>query len=362
MIIGIDGNEANVKTRVGVGQYAYNVLVNLYKLDNKNEYYIYLKDKPLIDMPPTTNRWHYIVFGPKQLWTKVALPIRLFTQKIKLNLFFSPSHYSPYPCPCPTIPTIHDLGYLMFQDQFNKKDLYQLTNWTKKSILRANYIVAVSEFTKNEIVKTYNIDPKRIFVAYNGVGQPAKVDSRISQKILNKFKIKNKFFLYIGTLKPNKNIPFIIKAFAKFNNPDYNLVIAGKKGWLYKDIFATVKNLKIENRVIFTDFINEIEKWTFYKNATSLVIPSLYEGFGIPAIEAQKIGTPVIASNIAPYKEVIGKSGILVNPNNIDELVRAFNTIIDSKNRDKYIKLGLKQTKIFTWENTAKSIIKAFNT
>lgn len=360
MLIGIDGNEANVSNKVGIGQYAYNVLVNIYKSDKKNKYIIYLKDKPRFDLPPENDNWHYCVFGPKPLWTKIALPLHLFFQKQKLNLFYTPNHYSPLFTPCPVVATIHDLGYLKFPEQFNKKDLYQLKNWTEKSIRRTHHLIAVSEFTKNEIIKIYKTKENQITVAYNGVGQPAKVDSRISQKILKKFDIKAPYFLYLGTLKPNKNIPFLIDAFNNLNNDNYQLVIAGKKGWLYDEIFEKIKEKKLIHKVVFTGFINEIEKWALYKNAISLVIPSLYEGFGIPVIEAQKIGTPVIASDIPVFKEVIENSGILINPHQTDSLTQALKKITNKKIRKSFVKKGKKQAQKFTWENTAKTIIKVF--
>jgi len=358
MIIGIDGNEANSKRRVGAGQYAYNVLLELHRIDTKNQYYIYLKKKPQKDLPSQNKNWHYLVFGPKFIWTKLALPLKLYTQKIKLDLFFSLTHYSPSFCPFPTIPTIHDIGYLNFKDQFTKKDLYQLINWTKKSIRQAKAIIAVSQFTKNEITKTYSIDKKKIFVAYNGVGQARMIPDRIGSKILEKFKIEKPYFLYLGTLKPNKNIPFIVKAMKNF--PNHKLVIAGKKGWLFEDIYKVVTDLKLEKQVIFTDFINETEKWTLYKNAQALVIPSLYEGFGIPAIEAQKTKLPVIASNIEVYKEILGNSAILVNPNNMEELTKALNDIQKDSLVNNLIKAGFKNSAKFTWTNTAKSILKCF--
>jgi len=358
MIIGIDGNEANVKKRVGVGQYAYNTLLELHKLNTKDQFYIYLKKNPHRDMPQANKNWQYIVIGPKILWTKIALPFKLFTQKIKLDLFFSLAHYSPMFSPVPTIPTIHDLGYLAYSKQFNKKDLYQLTQWTKKSIKKATRIVSVSQFTKNEILKTYNYPKNKIFVAYNGVGTSLNIPSRIALKILEKFKIEKPYFLYLGTLKPNKNIPFIIKAMPKF--PNFKLVIAGKKGWLYDDIFKLVADLKLENRVIFTDFINESEKWALYQHATALTIPSLYEGFGIPAIEAQICNLPVIASSIPVYKEILGESAILINPKNKEELVAALKNVQQEPLRSKLIKAGQKNAAKFTWTNTAKSILKCF--
>lgn len=357
MLIGIDGNEANIKNKVGVGQFAYNLLVQIYKLDNKNKYIIYLKDEPSPDMPKPKSNWQYRVFGPKKLWTKIALPIKLYTQKEKLNLFFSPSHYSPEFSPFPTVVTIHDLGYLEFKDQFTKKDLYQLINWTKKSIKKAKQIIAVSEFTKKELQNIYSINPKKITVAYNGVDNPPFISQTQTKSVLLKFKLSNQdYLLYLGTLKPNKNIPFLIKGFSKYLkiSPKCKLVIAGKKGWLFEEIFNTVKNLKIESNVIFTDYIDETEKWVLYKNAKALVLPSLYEGFGIPAIEAQKVGTPVIASNIPVLKEILGNSAIFIDPTNTTNLVEAINKInqfkITNKNLEKY-----------TWENTAKSVINVFD-
>lgn len=362
MIIGIDGNEANVKNRVGVGQYAYNLLLNLYKIDNQNKYIIYLKSEPLPDFPKPKTNWVYKVFGPQKLWTKIALPLHLFLQKEKLTLFFSLSHYSPSFSPFPTIPTIHDLGYLQFQDQFNKKDLYQLINWTSASIKKAKHIITVSEFTKNEIEKIYKINPQKISIAFNGVGELPQISNLETKNTLKKFNIKNPYFLYVGTLKPNKNLPFLIEAFSLFlkKNPNYNLVIAGKKGWLFTEIFQTVKNLKLDNQIIFTDYVSETEKWILYKNSICSVIPSLYEGFGIPAIEAMKAGTPVISSNIPALKEVVGSSGLLIDPTDLNDLANKMEQICDKEIRKKYTDLGTIRSQNFTWENTAKSILNVF--
>ena len=326
MIIGIDGNEANIKERVGVGQYAFNLISELYNLDTNNQYIIYLKENPLKDLPKERSNWHYRVFGPAKFWTRLALPLKLFTQKEKLNLFYSPGHYLPIFCPFPTIPTIHDIGYLQYQDQFTKKDLYQLINWTKDSLKKSSHIITVSEFSKSEIIKTYSINHQKISIAPNGVGEPPSISKSQSDQILKNFSISKPYFLYLGTLKPNKNIPFLINAFSSFSK--YHLVIAGKKGWLYDEIYQTVKNLHLQDRIIFTGFINDFEKWVLYKNALSTVIPSTYEGFGIPALESMKAGTPVIVSDIPPFAEVVSQAGILIDPYNTDSLIDALNSII----------------------------------
>jgi glycosyltransferase involved in cell wall biosynthesis len=138
------------------------------------------------------------------------------------------------------------------------------------------------------------------------------------------------------------------------------LVIAGKKGWLFNEIFTTVKQEGIEDKIIFTDFLDDQQKWTLYQNAISTVLPSLYEGFGIPAIESMKVGTPVIVSQIPPFKEVVGNSGLLIDPTDTADLCQKMIEINNPKNREKFSKLGKIQADKFTWDNTAKSVLQVF--
>jgi glycosyltransferase involved in cell wall biosynthesis len=377
MIIGIDGNEANITNKVGVGQYAFQLIWHLYNIDTTNQYIIYLKDQPISDLPKPRENWNYHIFGPSKIWTRLALPFHLFTQKEKLDLFFSPSHYSPLFCPCPTIPTIHDLGYLQFQSQFTKKDLYQLINWTKQSIKKSSHIITVSQFSKNEIIKNYHVNPLKITIAYNGVDTPPKIDKKIQDKTLSIYDLRsNNYYLYLGTLKPNKNIPFLIESFSLLlkqlkTTPRLvkeggggrllpKLVIAGKKGWLFDEIFATVQKEGIEKNVIFTDFVTEDQKWVLYQNAICSILPSTYEGFGIPAIESMKIGTPVIVSNIPPFKEVVQNCGLFINPTDTDDLCQKIINISNPKVRQKYSILGKTQADKFTWDSTAKSVLSVF--
>ena len=362
MLIAVDANEANVKNRLGIGQYAFNILESLHKLDHKNNYTIYLKDQPLLDLPKPSSTWQYKVIGPQKLWTKLSLPLHLFLNSPKPDIFLSLGHYSPSFSPSPAVPFIMDLGYLKYPDQFTSKDLYQLTNWTKTSIKKAKIIFTISQFSQKEIIKTYQIDPKKIFVA-PPASDPLKTTPNQDQKVLAKFKIKTPYFLYLGTLKPSKNIPFLLKSFSLFlkNHSTielkYQLVIAGKKGWLFDDIFSTVKKLNLEDKVIFTDFFGEREKWSLYKKAQALLIPSLYEGFGMPALEAMSVGTPVIGSNLTSIPEVVGNAGILINPTKTSDLVAAMLKITNPKTHQKLSKLSLSQSKNFSWSKSAQIVI-----
>lgn len=364
MIIGIDGNEANLTQRVGVGQYAFNIISNLYLLDKTNQYFIYLKNKPLSDLPKERENWHYRIFGPQKLWTRLALPFHLYTGGLKLDLFYSPSHYSPHFSPFSTVPTIHDLGYLSTSDQFTKKDLYQLTEWTGHSLKQARHVIAVSEFTRTEINRIYGINLNKILVVPNGVGDTPKISTKTSAAVLSKFNITKPYFLYLGTLKPSKNLPFLISAFAeylKYTHSDQFLVIAGKKGWLFEEIFATVKKEHLEDSVIFTDYVSETEKWTLYQHAIATILPSLYEGFGIPALESQKIGTPVIASSIPAFQEVLGNSAVFIDPLNPDTLVAAFSQVQKPKIRENLIKSGKIGSQKYSWAASARLLLETFN-
>ncbi|MCL4383924.1 glycosyltransferase family 4 protein [Patescibacteria group bacterium] len=352
MIIGIDGNEANNDHRVGIGQYAYQLLRHIHQQDSQNKYSIYLKTAPLPDLPPASSHWHYRVFGPHKLWTRLALPLHLFIGP-KPDLFISLGHYTPLFSPSPVICAIMDLGFLHYPEQFTPKDLYQLKNWTKNSIKHSTHIITISEFTKKEIADIYHIPLDKISVIYPGVELPAAIDTE------NPFP-HHPYFLSLGTLKPSKNIPFLIQAFAQFHQTHrrYKLVITGKKGWLYDEIFATVSQLNLQDDIVFMDYITESFKWSLLKHAQALIIPSLYEGFGIPAIEAMAVGTPVLSSNAASLPEVIDRAGILFDPTNLTDLLTAMTSIIKPGIYQKYSRLGPQRSATFSWDKAALNFIK----
>jgi len=354
MHIGIDGNEANTKNKVGIGQFAFQLLTHFQKIDHKNRYTIYLSSSPNKDLPKETKNWKYKIIGPRKFWTQWRLPLELYTTQDRPDIFFSPSHYSPRFSPIPTVCSIMDLSYINSPSEFTKKDFHQLKNWTAYSVKKATRVITISNFTKKEIQKHYQIPGSKITVAHLATDKPNL--QGLSLKVP-----KKPYFLCLGTLKPNKNIPLLIKAFSQFlkTKNNYQLIIAGKKGWLYHDIFQTVQKLKLQNKVVFTGFITETEKWSLLKNAQAFLLPSLYEGFGIPVLEAMSVGTPVICSDTTSLPEVAGESALTINPESEKELIRAMIKITDSKVHQKYRKLGLKQAQKFSWTKTTKTVLRA---
>jgi glycosyltransferase involved in cell wall biosynthesis len=356
MLIGIDGNEANTKLRVGSGVYAYNLIKQLYRSPWPHRYLVYLKKPPLSDLPPISPHWTYSVFGPKFLWTRLALPLHLFLGSAKPDLFYSPSHYLPLISPVPSIATIHDVGYLKYPQQFTPKDLHQLRSWTKHSIKQANRLITVSEFTKREIHRIYRIPENKITIVPNGVEDPPK---KIAANHYS-----HPYFLSLGTLKPSKNLLFLINAFARFSrsHPEYLLVIAGKKGWLYDELYRVTQRLNLSAQVIFTGYVNSSQKWSLIKHAVALILPSLYEGFGIPALEAMKAGTPTIVSRIPALTEVCGAASLFINPHQLPTLTLALSEILRPSLRRQLIKLGLTQSQKYCWKTSAKLLLNLFTT
>lgn len=365
MLIGLDGNEANVQNRVGSGVYAHNML-NEFSSTKTHNFLVYLKENPLADLPKESANFKYRVFGPKKLWTRFALPIKLFIGQ-KPDVFASLSHYGPYISNVPYVVTIFDLSYLHFPEMFNKNDLYQLINWSKRSILKSTHIFAISQSTKDDIVKNYDVSSSKITVTYMGyddkVFRPQtknKIDS-----IKRKYKIKDDYIIFVGTLQPRKNIERLIEALylvISDKGPEtrsLSLVIVGRKGWMYDQIFTKVKDLNLSSKVIFTDYVPQQDLPSLISGARAYVSPSLWEGFGIPVVEAQACGVPVIVSNISSLPEVVGDSGVLIDPENVNSIAEGIKKVVsDHKFSDNLAKKGFQNVKRFSWQKCAEQILR----
>lgn len=364
MIIGIDGNEANVKNRVGSGIYAFELLRQFSK-NNSNDLLIYLKEPPVGDLPRQNAHFKYHVFGPKKLWTQFALPIHLTVSGPKIDVFFSTAHYGPRFSKVPFVVTIHDLSYLHFSDLFKKEDLMQLTSWSKYSIEKSAHIIAPSQSTKDDIIKSYHVEPSKVSVTYEGYDKDKfKPQSKVKvESVRSKYKIKGDYIITVGTLQPRKNIERLIEAFAitinkKLETRNLSLVIAGKKGWMYDPILVKARESGIEDKVIFTDFVPDEDLPSLISGATLYVNPSLWEGFGIPVIEAQACGVPVMVSNTSSLPEIVGESAILVDPTNVTSIAEGIKQALDPKVAKDLKEKGFKNIKRFSWLNCAQQTLK----
>lgn len=365
MIIGVDGNEANVREKVGVSVYTLKHLFYFQKHANSNlRFIVYLKKPPFNDLPDETPYFKYKVVNGSFLWSQIFLPLELLKNcfsRERIKVFFSPAHYSPRFCFCPTVVTIHDVAYLHYPDEFLKKDLYQLKNWTDYSLHNATKIITVSKTTKKDVMHFYHTSEKKIEVIYNGFEK--EIDDYMiagTGEPMNP-PIISPYVLYVGTIQPRKNIIALIRAMTVLNktHPEFKLVITGKKGWLFDQIFREAKNLYLENKIIFTGYVTDEELITLYQKAFCFVLPSFYEGFGIPVLEAMSFGCPVISSFSSSLPEVGGEAMLYFDPENFSELADKILLLeTDKKLRSELIKKGHQRIKLFSWNKCAKETLK----
>lgn len=350
MKIAIDGYEANVGDRVGIGRYAYEILRNIARI-SKDQCRIYLPNAPLADMPNEGKRWTYKVAWPKKLWTFVGLPLALTLDHPRPDVIFSPTHYVPRWVTIPKVMAIMDVSYLEYPQMFRPRDFHQLVNWTAYSVANARAILTISEFSKRAIIKAYGVPEKRVVVTYPGLTMP---------NTKNRSNPLGDYILSVGTLQPRKNFVRLIEAFSLIapKYPNMTLIIVGKKGWMYEEILASPKRYGVENNVKFLDFVPDDDLPALYKKAKVFVLASLYEGFGLPVLEAMSYGCSVVVSNVSSLPEIAGEAGVYVDPEDVESIAKGLIDALEGKLRDKRQEAAKVQVAKFTWEKAAKQTLE----
>jgi glycosyltransferase involved in cell wall biosynthesis len=370
MIIGIDGNEANEKFRVGVHQYGFWLLKTMASLrkdwNKDHQFIIYLKNPPADDFPKAFPGWEYRILPGEGMWILKKLMPHLWKTR-EVNVFMALNHYLPPILPIPSVCAIMDLGYLENTEQFNKKDFWQLKYWSAISMQMAKSIITISQSAKEDIEKHYKGMGKKTVVIPLGYEKNTfntKITQEEVKRVRKKYKIDSDYILFLSTLKPSKNIEGLLSAFAQITNDTsqkhtMKLVIAGKKGWMYDPIFRKVQDLDLTEKVIFTDFIPEDDKPPLLSGAKVFAAPSFWEGFGIQVLEAMACGTPVVISKIASLPEVGGNVAIYCNPKDVDSIAKGIEKVISMplKEYNQLKHSSVIQAQKFSWEKTARETL-----
>ncbi len=361
----------------GLGRYTQEIVDNIIKIDKLNEYVIFLsKDnfdefecgEARIKKVKTNVRWYTLA-------EQIFMPILFLRARVDLM------HFPHFNVPIFTlnkfVVTIHDLILTKFPTQRATTlgpFLYKIKNLAYKIIIwlavkRAKKVIAVSGFTKNDIARQFKINPAKIAVTYEGVANLAKGrDSLFAAKLDDKktllsYNINNPFLLYVGNAYPHKNLEGLINVFAKLykKQSDLRLVLVGKEDYFYKQIkeYATRLGLWRENEydtpIIFTGYVPDIKLEILFKKALVYVFPSLYEGFGLPPLEAMAKGCPVVSSNKSSLPEVLGQAAIYFNPENEADMQTKIEQVIgDESKREDLIKKGYEQVKKYSWWECAR--------
>lgn len=349
------------KQRAGIGHYGYNLINSLIKLNSQIDFTFYTQKVIDFDSGKIVRRGEYNKSYKRILDEQLLMPFKYRGSDLIHFIDYS----SPFlPMKIPFIVTIHDLSFYEYPDTFSYGSRKIKEVLAPISIKRSARIIADSENTKRDIVERFPNAAEKVRVIYPGRPKYDLVNnySKISD-VRRKYGINGKYILVVGTFEPRKNLVRMLEAFKiiaeKFS--DINLVLIGKKGWLYGDIYEKINDIRIAERVISTGYVDDEDMPYLYRGAEVFCYPSLYEGFGLPPLEAMSCGTPVVVSNTSSLPEVVGDAGIYIDPYDIESIANGIIRVLnDSTLRQDLKNRGLKQCEKFSWERAASQVIEVY--
>lgn len=371
MRIGFDATPA-VRQGGGIGRYTRELLQALYAADTTSHYRLFFASRSPLPHPlpaPRPANFHARQLPFDDVWfariwhrARLPLPVELITGPI--DLFHSPDFtLPPVRRGTRTLLTVHDLSFIRDPDSAVPVLRQYLNAVVPRSVARADHVLADSQATRADLIELYHTPAEKISVLYSGVNAVFRpiADSAILAGVRAKYRLgQAPFILAVGTLQPRKNYVRLIQAFSALSTQPSPLVlvIAGGKGWLYDSIFAEVQRLNLQARVIFPGFVDDADLPALYSAAHALAYPSLYEGFGLPMLEAMACGTPVVTSTASCLPEVAGGAALCVPPTEVEALSQALETVVgDEAARAELIARGLARAKTFTWDRAAHELV-----
>ena len=353
--------------RSGIGVYTYElarrlqstehlqIRGRLFDFRNKNGYTDLFPQAVLpLDICPVMPYGVY-----RRIWRWLPIAYDRIFPKADISHFFN--YIVPPKIGGKVITTIHDMTYVRYPETMDKKNLTRIQSGIWYSVERSEKIVVVSQFTKNEVITLLNVPAEKISVISNGT--PSMVSPVDINEIAAKYKVRPPYIFFIGNVEPRKNLERLIEAFyaLKTRNSEcreLQLVVAGGSGWNSNPIFNKAQS---SCDIIFTGYISESEKTTLYQNAALFAFPSLYEGFGIPILEAMSVGTPVLSSNTSSMPEVAGDAAVLVDPLSVDDIADGmYRLLTDETLRAEKIAAGYTQAAKFSWDDSAQKLMELY--
>jgi glycosyltransferase involved in cell wall biosynthesis len=367
--IGIDYTPA-YEQGGGIGRYVRELVTALSKIDHTSEYRLFVSgaSPSLLPSPLGSNFiWSPTHLSPKwlaRIWHRfrLPLPVEMFTGS--LRLFHATDFVLPPVLPSVrTVLTVHDLSFVRVPESASPSLKRYLDLVVPRSVQQATYILADSQATANDLVNLYGVSSTKISVLLSGVSdqfsQPINDVALVTTR--KKYGLENISYIFtVGTVQPRKNYIRLIQSLVQLRAKgfDIHLAIAGGKGWLDNPIYAAITDMHMEDFVHFIGFVADHDLPALYKSAVCLAFPSLYEGFGLPVLEAMATGVPVLTSNISSLPEVAGDAAITVDPYDVDAITDGLERlIVDPDLRNTLIQKGLARAKEFTWEKSARQLL-----
>ncbi len=374
MKIGFDASQIATPQKAGIGNYSFCLSQALSNLDSDNSYIFFFREQPSNKVRQTLfsgkQNFSFKVLNNSFLWTNGALARQTFLNN--LDILFMPYPVLPIirnPS-LKTVVTFHDLSFEFLPEyqKFPKK--YFLRLIPRLVANQATQIVAVSEFTKKSLLAEYGISPEKIEVIYEGVNfdwYQKTYSSEEKKAVFSSYNLRRPYILFVGTIQPRKNLERLVAAFSQLKHrfgaasAKLSLVLAGKQGWLADDIYAAPQEYNVADSVKFLGRVPDKDLPLLYQQAECLAFPSLFEGFGLPVLEAMAAGTPVVTSNVSSLPEVGGDAAFYVEPRDIESIATGLGEVLlNTDLRKSLVERGLRRVHEFSWENTARRLIEVF--
>jgi glycosyltransferase involved in cell wall biosynthesis len=369
MRICIDTSPA-VHRRAGLGRYAYELTSALLAADAVNQYVaFYHRPQDAHIDPPLDRLPHLTTSLDTKPWRLAALLgqyLRIPQDRMfpGIDLFHATDHLLPRLSRVKSVFTLHDLIFRLYPETHKPLNRWFLTLTMPRFLQAADAVITVSRHTATDAMRFYGLDEKKIHVIHEGVNplfRPASTEA--IARVRQKYALPDRFILSLGTIEPRKNLTALLDAYRTLRGAgsDVGLVFAGKKGWLYEGFFRRLRELGLEDKVVFTGFVPEADLPALYSAAELFVFPSLYEGFGLPVLEAMACGTAVISSNAASLPEVSGDAALLVDPTGVADLAGAIEEVLDNNvHREELEGKGPEQAGRFSWDKAAEQTLEVY--
>ena len=357
----------------GIGTHIRNLLANLTQIDRENEYRLLVRRTDEAELANLPANFQKVIYdrGDQDPLEDARLPF--FLRSLRANVYHVPLNVVPYFMPRPYIVTVHDMASLLFPAEAR-----MTTNWRayrfRRGMVRASQVIAVSTSTKRDIENLMGIPKSRVRVIHNApdpifTRSDVADDLKYRELLADRYQVDYPYLLYAGTIRAQKNVPRLVEAFAVLrgeleHHPIYRklrLVIIGDELSKHPQLRRTVIQSRVEHLVRFLGFVPIEMLRAFYKNAAAFVFPSLYEGFGLPPLEAMACGTPVVTSNASSLPEVVGDAAMIVNPENVFDIARGIREILlDEVLRRQCVRSGMQQLRRFSWRQAAEQALETY--
>lgn len=357
MLIGIDASRASGKEKTGTENYSSNLILNLAKIDKKNNYILYVKPNYDLLFDRLPKNFRLKVITTKRFWTQIGLSREMISKKP--DVLFVPAHLLPPITPAKMVVTIHDLAWKYFPDAYSKSEIRLQKLAISRAIKKRAKIIVYSQSTFRDLIKFFPVDREKISFVPMGFSYK---NFQVEKPESSQSKTSGSYILSVGRLEIKKNIINLIKAYNLLRQErkiKEKLVLVGKPGLGYDQIKEEINSSKYKHDIIETGFVASTELKNLYANASAFVFPSLYEGFGFPVLEAFAAGVPVVTSKTSSMPEVAGRAALLIDPENPFEIAAAISQILNKPLlRDKLTAAGKIQVKKYNWETCAKETLK----